>query len=136
MSVDDWQREIEQLHDFFVDWFRGRVEDRREVFGRFEAVLAADFSMVIPDGRTVPRATLLQGLRASHGSRPSVEIRIEQPTLILERDGVVVARYREWQRDSEGERARLSTVVFRRNASQPNGLAWVTVHETWMGEGI
>lgn len=133
--MDDWQREIEQLHDFFADWFRGRVENRDEVFGRFADVLAVDFSMVVPDGRTVPRAPLLQGLRASHGSRPSVEIRVEQPTLIVERDGVVVARYREWQRDSEGESTRLSTVVFRRDAARPNGLVWVTVHETWMGAG-
>ncbi|MHC4937488.1 MAG: DUF4440 domain-containing protein [Planctomycetota bacterium] len=117
------RREIEELHRFFERWLGGAEED----FSRCDRALAADFTMVGPGGDVRSRETVVRGLLDAHGARP-VAIRIENFVLLEAGDASVLARYEEWQDD----RGRVSTAWFRARDDAPNGLEWVTVHETWL----
>lgn len=128
----EWEREIVELHDFFQGWLRGEREPG--AFGRLDAALAEDFQMVVPSGRRLERRDVVSGLRGERGQFPSLEIRIEEPTLRAAGDGWRLAVYRERQRTEDGETLRVSTVLFREDPDGPNGLRWVHVHETWVDE--
>lgn len=41
-----WQREIEELHEFFADWIGGAVERSPQTFGRLEQALAKEFTFI------------------------------------------------------------------------------------------
>lgn len=128
----DWQKEIEQLHQFFVAWFHGDLPKTREAFARFVDVLHPGFVMVTPNGRLLPYTEISDLLYESHGSRPDVEIRIKNPTLTYHAPFVLIATYEEHQYSGTKESARLSTAVFRPDLNQPNGVEWMHVHETWI----
>jgi hypothetical protein len=129
---DDWKQEIEALHRFFAGWFRGELPPTDAAFSRFSTVTGADFVIITPDGRLIERAELLPSLRAAHGSRPDLRIWIERATLRRQHGDMRIATYEEWQRQGECVNARLSTVIFQKQAGVANGLIWLHVHETWL----
>jgi hypothetical protein len=47
-SHETCRREIETLHEFFVDWYTGAVG--RDAYDRVERALASEFEMVTPAG--------------------------------------------------------------------------------------
>ena len=88
--------------------------------------------MVTPQGDVLTRAQVLAGVRDGHGAR-HVRIWIEEPALLWDSASIVIARYQEWQQEAADPKGRVSTVVFERDGATPNGLRWLSVHETWLG---
>lgn len=118
-----WQDEVVDLHAFFERWYRGEVDP--DEIATLDEALDADFTLVAPDGTELSRQALLDLVTASHGAR-DMKMEIKPREEIAITDDLVAARYEEWH---DGERGRVSTVVFRR---QGNELRWLTVHETWL----
>lgn len=125
----DWQREIVELHEFFEGWLGGALAATDESFGRFEGAIVPGFTFVGPDAKVIGREDLLAGLRAAHGSRPALRIRIENPQLRHESADLLLATYEQWQECAPTVTGRLSTVVFRNSLG---GLQWMHGHETWI----
>lgn len=126
-------KEILELHQFFQDWYRGELENK--TFQRFSGVMGEGFEIILPDASILPRERILDAVRSQKGSDPVAELWIENVRLIHSEPEFVVATYEEWQgRQGQEARGRLSTVVFTRNEDAPNGLVWMHVHETWIGE--
>lgn len=123
-------REIEALHEFFVEWYTGATAE----FGRVEAALAPSFEIVSPDGATLDRERILERVREKHDTYAPGEfdIDIRNLTPVERGEGYAVVRYEEWQTTPEGETSRVSTVVFSTDERAPGRLSWVTVHETWL----
>ena len=115
--------EIEELHRFFERWLRGDEDD----FSRCDRALARDFTMVGPGGEVRSRDALVRGLLDAQGKRP-VSIRIRSLEEIELAPELALARYEEWH----GDQGRVSTALFRARGDAPNGIEWVTVHETWL----
>lgn len=128
--IEDCEREIRSLHEFFAEWYRG--EHDRAAFERFEDVLDDEFSVVSPDGEAVDRATVLEGVREGYDRRNEfgIEIRAVDPVTTFE-DGAVV-RYEEWQSTPSGETGRASVACFRPAADAPEGVTWTFLQETWI----
>ena len=130
------EREIVQLHDFFVRWYHGRA-DKRE-FERLERALAGSFELVAPDGSVSDRGEVLAWIRGAHDSRErfDIEIRNVEPVAV---DGEpALVRYEEWQTAPEGETGRLSTALFGtadpeagRDHTRP-AATWLYLQETWL----
>ena len=132
-DLDIVAREVRELHRFFQDWYRGELEN--ETFQRFSGVMGKGFEIILPDASALPRQTIIDAVRSQKGSDPVAELWIENVRLIHSEPEFVVATYEEWQgRKGQEARGRLSTVVFSRNENAPNGLVWMHVHETWIGE--
>lgn len=122
-----WVQEIKELHDHFQRFFRGEVDS----LDRVEAVLADDFRIVDPRGEEHDRESTVQGIGSGHGKNKTLVISTLNHRLVLETDQVVVASYVEQQEVGAEVTNRLSTVVFQRESSAPNGVVLVRVHETW-----
>jgi len=126
-------REIHELHQFFQEWFAGSLAESDDAFARFSDVLTDDFTMVTPGGVELDRQAIIDAVRSGHGNDAGARIWIERVQIRHTLGKTVVATYEEWQQ-SAGQiaKGRLSTVVFARDASAPNGLVWLHVHETWL----
>lgn len=133
--ADAGAREIVDLHDFFVRWFRGEVPDTRAVWARVADVLDDGFVLVSPEGEIYDCDTLLSGLRDRHGHHgPASDFTIWTRSAQLRHadETMAVVTYEEWQRRNGKERGRFSTAVFARDPRGPHGLRWLHVHETWL----
>ena len=130
-------REIETLHVFFERWFRG--EEPEEGFMRLRQHLGASFEMVTPSGNRLELEPLLKGLQSARGTNPRFRIEVRSVALLHVDDSVVVARYQEWQwgakHSKPTDNARWSTVIFDRDVSRPNGVAWRWLQETFFSAG-
>jgi len=125
------EAEIVQLHQFFQDWFNGEVEPSEKNFSRLSDVLGESFRLVSPDGRIHERQTLLDGLFQAHNARQGIRIWIEEVGVLHWFDQLILATYQEWQQIEGSVTTRMSSVLFGKKDSTPNGLEWLHVHETW-----
>lgn len=126
--------EIETIHEFFVGWFRGELEDDDENFlPGFARRLDPGFVLVNSRGEVLPLARLIKQIRGSHGSSPGFEIDIHDVRLRHHSGDIFVATYEERQRGAEhttpAHNRRLSTAVLRADRVAPGGFAWLHVHE-------
>jgi len=129
---DSCCREIEELHQFFQDWFNGVLPETDHSFARFADVMAPDFEMIGPNGRSVPIAVLQPALRQRHSAWQNGQIWIKNVRLRWQKGDLLLVVYEEWQAVAGEENGRLSSVLFQQQPALPNGLLWLYVHETWL----
>ena len=134
-GVDVVEKEVRELHRFFQDWYRGKLDD--DAFRRFDGVMGEGFTNVLPDADVLARETIIDAVRSQKGADTEAELWIENVRVVHSEAEFLIATYEEWQaRAGRDARGRLSTVVFTRDEEMPNGLVWRHVHETWLaGEG-
>jgi len=131
-SHETCRREVETLHEFFVDWYTGAVG--RDAYDRVERALASEFEMVTPAGDRRGYADVVDGIRDGYAGREpgtfGIEIRNVQSR--YSGDGQRLLRYEEWQETPDERTGRLSTVLFAREPGTPGGVVWLDLHETWL----
>lgn len=130
-----YRHEIESLHDFFVEWYTGQVDE--DAFSRLEDALGPSFEIVSPDGAVSGRTDIVRAIRDSYDRHDigEFDIEIRNVGLLAEYDDSALVRYEEWQETSDGTSGRLSTVVFEPTSERgPGGesLVWRHVQETWL----
>ena len=130
--IEICRREIEELHQFFQDWFNGDLPETAVSFARFADVMAPDFEMVSPNGRSVPITFLQPALRHRYNSWQNGRIWIENVRVHWQKGDLLLVVYEEWQSVDGEENGRLSSVLFQQQPNLPNGLLWLYVHETWL----
>ena len=130
--MPNFEREINELHAFFVDWFTAKLPHTPEGFARFDKVTHPNFHVINPAGVLAGGTDLKQVIYDEYDQRHDFRIWIENVAVQHAFDNIVVATYEEWQEIKGETTARLSTVVFTRDDSKPNGLVWQCVHETWL----
>ena len=130
-APDACEREIRSLHDFFVGWYTGRLDE--DAFDRFEDALASPFEMVTPDGEVLTRDDIVGYVRAERGTHEDFEIEIRNVETLDAYAGRALVRYEEWQtpggnqKETEG---RISTALFGVSKSAHEGVEWLHLHET------
>jgi len=129
---DICRKEIEELHQFFQDWFNGSLPETDVSFARFGDVMASDFEMVAPNGRSVTITNLQPALRQRHNSWQNGRIWIENVRVHWQKGELLLVVYEEWQAVDGLENGRLSSVLFQQQLNLPNNLLWLYVHETWL----
>lgn len=134
-TESDVLREIRELHEFFEGWIGGSLPGGDEVLRRFTDAMDGSFTLVTPGGAELTVDDLVRNLRSGRGVRPGFRIGVEDVRVIHDEPPLVVARYREVQESGGETTRRLSTAVFHRSDGAPNGLVWLSVHETWTGDG-
>ena len=128
--------EVEDLHEFFVGWFTGTIANDPEAWSRAEHAMAPGFVLIPPGGQRLERSALLEGIRGMHASRKpgAFEIWTKNFELVHAGPDLIAARYEEWQRRDGETLGRVSSAVFVPHAPAPHGVAWLSVHETWLPE--
>lgn len=134
MLEDKCYDEVVGLHQFFEDWFNGMLPNNDAGFMRFESVMERDFSMVVPDGSTVPLPQLSERLRSAHGvdALSPIRIWIEELSTRELSPQLFLVSYQEWQERNGETTVRISSALLQASLQTPNGLQWLHVHETWL----
>lgn len=124
--------EIKELHQFFEDWFAGKLEQTEDVFSRFSQVLNDEFTIISPDGSQTGKKRLVQEFKNGYGKYQGseMEIWVESPNVRHQSDDFCLMNYEEWQKLGGEMNTRLSTALFKKNDDLPNGVEWIHVHET------
>ena len=126
------ENEINELHQFFQDWYNNHLSPTDENFVRCVNVLHPNFMIIFPNGEKVQYQTLLNSLHSKHASQTNMRIWIKQIQVLHQIGDLVLATYEEWQEINGQVNSRLSTVLFQKAPTTPNGLLWLHVHETWI----
>lgn len=132
MNIDNVEKEIIRLHDFFEEWMTGTIEQSDKNFSRFSDSMGDSFYIVAPSGQLTQREGLIKGLYSTYNQRSNMRIWIENVQVHHILDDTVIATYEEWQTLDNKTTARLSTVVFTYDETVANHLLWRCVHETWL----
>jgi hypothetical protein len=127
--MDNIEKEITELHQFFESWYRGELENTEPSFSRLADVLAAEFALVTPDGHVVERQQLLDLMRTEYATKPEIKIWIENCRLRFSDQNVFIVIYEEHGIDKNRKRVSLITAVLQKNQQQVNGLEWVHISE-------
>ena len=138
------EKEIIEVHGFFVSWFLGNCE-RSEAF--FQENLTSHFDdnfiIIPPGGNEIRGADLLPSLWQGYGYNKefNIQIRKVHTKQVPDYPEVIIATYEEWQRgaganDAENTNARVSSAVFYKDDKLPNGVKWYHLQETWLPKTI
>ena len=136
------REEVEDLHTFFDDWFRGDCEESPTVMeSRCASHLSPEFQLIYPGGRILTRENLLNGLAGAYGKSPGYKTQIRDVRLRpMGCHGYLLANYEEWQKNAVNstppDNGRLSSAVLRIVESEPVKLQWLHLHETWLPEDV
>ncbi|WP_433472412.1 DUF4440 domain-containing protein [Spirillospora sp. CA-142024] len=115
--------EVLDHHRFIESWLSGTAAD----LGGFFDMHTPDFTWYDPDGAMLSLPELRTAMERAHGTVPGLRIRIREPHVLLDRDGLVVVTYEEHHPDS----ARRAVAIFVPAPEARNGLLWRGLHETW-----
>ena len=123
-TVKQAEKEIIELHAFFEKWFAGEFDDRDAVFDhKFLSRFHPDFVYIPPSGVVIS----IETLRNAFGTNPNFKIKIEHIKLSAiseSHNQVLTGTYEEMQKgakNSPERNGRISSVVFLRNNTAPNG---------------
>ena len=137
MSEAQARLEIEALHEFFVDWFGGKIAaDERVFHQRFSSRFHPDCELIQPSGLTLNTSDFFHAVRSSYGSSPDFRIAIRNVRVRHALpDGYSLVTYEEWQRNAVNstppDNARAASVLFYRPNDNTAPL-WMHIHETWL----
>lgn len=130
--MEAYAQEIHDLHQFFQGYLLGEIAP--DLMERFETVTDTGFTIVTADGAVIDRDGIATYIRDGHGSRPEFTIWTENVALKQHVGDILIVTYEEWQTIKGVTTSRTSTVVFKEDASLPNGLRWLHVHESGLKE--
>lgn len=125
------RKEVAELHEFFQDWFTGKLPDTDEEFERFPSVMNESFHIVSPSGIITSSDQILALVRSAHNSG-EILIWIENHTHLMTLGDIALITYEESQSREGDKRVLFSSALFREKEGTPNGLEWLHVHETWL----
>ena len=123
------QREIDDLHQFFVGWFSGELP-KSDFDNGFLTRFDPDFRLIPPAGSILTRDEIATGVRAGYATNPDFRIAIRNVKIRRVLDRHTLATYEEWQRNAvastPADNARIATVLFKN--CEP--LSWQHIHVT------
>jgi hypothetical protein len=119
--------EIVALHQVFAATLGAPGADDA---GRYEAAFAPGFAMVMPSGRRLDRAAVLDFLRGARGVRGAgFRIAIEDIAVLHAAPPLMLMHYIERQWVQGDETARRACALFDVSGPAPR---WLFVQETWL----
>lgn len=125
---NDVRTEIEEMHQFFVDWFSGKAE--QSVFDEFTSRFDSNVKYIGVDGSLLDRTALVDFLGGARGIGSNFRIAIRDVKVQHLSDSHVIVTYTEWQRQAtfsdRPENGRLTTLIL--STSKP--FRWIHIHET------
>lgn len=117
-------REVVEHHRSLQAWLNGTSTD----LGRILDMHTPDFTWYDPDGTLLTLPDFRAAMEEAHGTARGLRIRIAEPRVLLEADGLTVISYEEHQPGS----VRRAVAVMVPSPGTRNGLLWRSLHETWL----
>ncbi|MBF6335883.1 DUF4440 domain-containing protein [Nocardia abscessus] len=117
---------VERLHADLATWLGSPAQ--AEVFERFAAAQHERFSMVTTGGEVLGRSALITSVRGARNAVPGLSIDVSDVEELLRSGGIAVVRFLETHRAAGNVTRRRVTAVL--TTDDPEGVRWLTVHET------
>jgi hypothetical protein len=126
--VNPYFAELGDINAEVQAWYNSAAD--AAVLERLMARFSPQFSMVLPNGGTLNRATLHEIFAKNGGQYPGFEIAITDMMMIAQYPSGAVVAYNEHQSDGQGKRTlRRSTAVLERDAQ--GKVMWRHLQETF-----
>lgn len=126
--MENYAKEIQDLHHFFENYLSGKIAP--ETIDRFQSSMDSSFTIITSDGSVMNRDNIADYVRNAHNQRLNFRIWTENVVLRQHSGDVMLVSYEEWQTIDDTTTSRTSTVAFKEDATLPNGLIWLYVHES------
>lgn len=128
------QKEIEELHQFFEQWYNGVIPCSKDHLTRLENSLSYNFNLITPEGKLFDKETIVDIVKRAYGTRKEHQLIIWTKNFQFKEltPNYMMVIYEEWQKINEIDVGRISTAIFRKNNLINSGVEWLHVHETWL----
>ncbi|AGC43732.1 hypothetical protein MYSTI_02416 [Myxococcus stipitatus DSM 14675] len=126
------QREVLEFHRVLEAWLRGAIPHTAAEASRMGDAFGPRCVLVAPGGVVEEKAVLMARLFQAHGSKPDMEITIDQFAPVWTREDVALVSYIEWRKSGGQTTGRYASVLFQAAPQAPAGVHWLHIHETWM----
>jgi hypothetical protein len=127
-EVNPYFAELDDVNAEVQAWYNSAVD--AAVLERMMARFSPHFSMVMPDGRPLNRATLHEIFTKNGGQYPGFQIASTDLVMVAQHACGAVVTYNEHQSDGQGKRTlRRSTAVLERDAQ--GKVMWRHLQETF-----
>ena len=141
VTVEQIVHEVDDLHNLFLAWYAGQPAKDRDWYDQtIGARMDAQFSIVSPSGTTLTQEDILTLIYEGYGLSREFSIKTRNANLLRLDGNVVLVSYEEWQHHAVNtpvsQNGRISTALLAVDNTQPNGLRWLHVHETWLPDEI
>lgn len=135
-ALDQARHEVEELHQFFCDWYAGRLPE--SVFEeRFASHFAANVTFISLSGVALGRDDLVGWIRQNYQSNNDFRIQIRDVTVHSAGEDHILVSYEEWQRNALGDEpsnnGRITTVFF---TLEDGALKWTHIHENRLPQDV
>jgi hypothetical protein len=134
-------KEINKMHVFFEDWYKGNLNNDSKTFSYLELSLSDDFFLISPNGVILDKMMVLDMIKENynkyHNKENPFKIWIKNINLKIVLDPIIVLTYEEWQKISNKTTSRLSSVTlnlkFNNLDNKPDfDIKWLFVQEVWI----
>jgi hypothetical protein len=141
LLFDICSKEINKMHVFFEEWYKGNLKNDSKTFSYLELSLSDNFFLISPNGVVLDKMTVLDMIKENHNKYHNKEnlfkIWIKNITLKIVFDPIIVLTYEEWQKISNKTTSRLSSVTFNFKFNNLDNksvfdINWLFVHEVWI----
>lgn len=132
MYEDKCNKEVIELHDFFLNWFTGKAIESD--FIRFSDHISPLFQLITPTATVIDYDGIKNMIKNSYNSRNEMEMWIENVSTWKLSSDIYLTTYHELNMEDGTKTRRLSTAIFRVNEKCVNSVEWVHVHETWVND--
>lgn len=130
--IERAEKEVIALHDYFQQWFRGEIANDADNQARFTNSFDPLCELVSPSGNIDTFLALRQRFLAAHGKFPDAKVWVSSFVPVNVMPDRILVKYKEW-REIDGEtNVRMTTCLFSKDDSAPNGVKWTYIHETWL----
>jgi hypothetical protein len=126
-EVNPYFVELGEINADVQAWYNSAAD--AAVLERLMARFSPQFSMILPNGATLNRATLHDIFAKNGGQYPGFELAITDMAIVAQYPSGAVVTYNEHQTSGDGKRTlRRSTAVLERNAA--GKVMWRHLQET------
>ncbi|KAL3689572.1 hypothetical protein R1sor_015881 [Riccia sorocarpa] len=122
-----------QLH--YERWLKGAVENKEEEFQRLKAPVLPECTVIYPWGIENVLVKSVELVRPLYGSQKGKRffIWVDRVRITKLAEDTWGVKYDNWTRSEDtGTSCSLTSAVLKKKAGTPNGVAWLSIHQTWL----
>ena len=127
--TSDVVAEVEQQYQLRARWWG--MSAQPAVLEALRSSYTHDFSLMNSAGRIIDRLEYMDALAGTAHSRPGLEIRTSEVSVVVELSGAVLVRFLETETEEHGRTlSRRVSALLLAASDAPHGLRWRHVQET------
>lgn len=126
------KKEVFDLHRYFQDWFRGDIANNSGNQQRLSNSFDPLCELVTPNGSIDSFDAINGRFMEAYKVFPDAKVWIDGFVPMSVTEDRVLVKYKEWREIDGVTTVRMSSCLFSKEDTAPNGVKWLYIHETWL----